>query len=106
MLRPRWIFLLQARNRAWGKRMKDAAMPITEEWLKESGFRWHRLERQPDKHWLLWLGDAMGDGYMTSYEDIGIEVAPMFKRQEWFCWLRSDCAGQYHRFIHLRHISC
>lgn len=80
-------------------------MPITEEWLKEAGFKWHQLERQPDKHWLLWLGDAIGSGFMTSYEDIGVEVAPMFKRQEWFCWLRSDSAGLYHRFIHLRHIS-
>jgi hypothetical protein len=22
-----------------------------------------------------------------------------------FCWLRSDCAGRYHRFIHLRHVA-
>ena len=41
---------------------------------------------------------------MKSYEDLGIEVAPCRTGQEWFCWLRSDAAGRYHRFIHLRHI--
>ena len=23
----------------------------------------------------------------------------------WFCWLRSDVAGLYHRFLHLRHLT-
>ena len=36
--------------------------PITEEWLKEVGFKWHQLARQPEKQWLLWLGDAVRDG--------------------------------------------
>src|SRR4051812_37765117 len=76
---------------------------ITEEWLKSAGFKWHQLDRQPDKHWLLWLGPAIDDG-MTSFEDLGIELAPRWKQNGWFCWLRSDPAGRSHRFIHIRHI--
>lgn len=77
---------------------------LTEDWLKANGFKWHQLDRQPDKHWLLWLGDSMGQ--FTSYEDIGIELAPNVptNKTEWFCWLRGDSAGRYHRFIHLRHV--
>jgi hypothetical protein len=85
--------------------------PITEEWLRESGFKWHQLDRQPEKHWLLWLGAAVRarDGSLTSYEDIGIELASgayagRDRPPEWFCWFRSDAAGRYHRFIHLRHL--
>lgn len=33
--------------------------PITEEWLKSVGFKWHQFDRQPDKHWLLWLGGGL-----------------------------------------------
>ena len=76
---------------------------ITEDWLRAAGFKRRQLDRQPDKHWLLWLGPAIDDG-MTSFEDLGIELAPLYRRQGWFCWLRSDCAGRYHRFIHIRHI--
>src|SRR5579885_196517 len=55
-------------------------VPITEEWLKSIGFRWHQFDRQPDRHWLLWLGGAIGDGAaFTSYEDLGIEVAPSLR---------------------------
>jgi hypothetical protein len=85
--------------------------PITEDWLRESGFKWHQLDRQPGKHWLLWLGDAVRarDGSLMSYEDIGIELGPdaytgRDKPEAWFCWFRSDAAGRYHRFIHLRHL--
>lgn len=80
--------------------------PITEEWLKANGFKWHQLDRQPDKHWLLWLGGAIDGGMFTTFEDLGIEVAPNCPtdRAKWFCWLRGDSAGRYHRFIHLRHI--
>lgn len=82
----------------------DAFLPIDEDWLKQVGFKWHQLDRQPDKHWLLWLGDSAGQGRMTTFEDIGIEVAPN-RGEKWFCWLRSDAAGRYHRFIHLRYLS-
>lgn len=76
---------------------------ITEDWLKEVGFRWRQLERQPTKHWTLWLGGVMGA--MTDMEDIGIEVsANAGLDADWFCWLRSDAAGLYSRFIHVRHL--
>lgn len=79
--------------------------PITEEWLKSVGFKWHQLARQPNKQWLLWLGDAVG----KCFEDIGIEVtsgAYTAKDEDarWFCWLRADYSGRYSRFIHVRHI--
>jgi len=85
--------------------MADAARePITEDWLKANGFKWHQFDRQPDKHWLLWIGDCAG--LFTSYEDLGIQVAPNVPTdpETWFCWLRDDSAGRYHRFIHLRHL--
>jgi hypothetical protein len=47
-------------------------LPITEEWLKLVGFRWHQLERQPSRHWLLWLGGALDDGTVPAVEDLGI----------------------------------
>ena len=87
---------------------------ISEAWLKEVGFKWHQLDRQPSKHWLLWLGEAAaGDGRYTSFEDIGIEVADMRYKNSagdtvgdtaWFVWFRGDSGGRYHRFIHVRHM--
>lgn len=77
--------------------------PLTETWLKSNGFKWHQFDRQPTKHWLLWLGAATGDRN-TSFEDLGIEVAGGGMDGRWFCWLRSDSAGRYHRFIHIRNI--
>ena len=80
----------------------DPSLPIDADWLREIGFRWHQLDRQPDQHWLLWMGDAMNDR-VTCYEDLGIEVAPG-RGNGWFCWLRSDMGGRYSRFIHLRQL--
>lgn len=80
---------------------------ITEDWLKSVGFKWHEFERQCAKHWLLWLGGGLRQQpSLTDYEDIGIELSPgsSSDRGEWFCWLRSDSAGRYHRFIHLRQV--
>lgn len=78
---------------------------ITEEWLKSVGFRWHQLDRQPDKQWLLWLGDAVRDGNgFTSYEDLGVVVAPQCDGERWFCWVRSDAGGSYSRFLHIRYL--
>ncbi|MBW6524465.1 hypothetical protein KZ810_13230 [Sphingomonas sp. RHCKR47] len=74
---------------------------ITEEWLRDAGFRWSQFDRQPDKHWTLWLGWAMDDG--PDIEDVGIEVAPN-RDGRWFCWLRADTAGRYTRFVHIRHL--
>jgi len=74
--------------------------PITEEWLRSVGFKWHQFDRQPDKQWLLWLGDITSPG---DTEDLGIELAPG-REDWWFCWLRSDCSSRYSRFLHVRHI--
>lgn len=83
--------------------------PITEEWLKQAGFKWHQFDRQPEKHWLLWMGGALRQRpTLTDFEDLGIELAPCggsMYAGEWFCWFRSDTAGRYHRFIHLRHLT-
>ncbi len=91
-------------------------IPIKEDWLKSVGFKWSQFDRQPEKMWLLWIGDALvenGEPQMwrsSDYEDLGIEVAANRKNgtsseiKDWFCWLRSDSAGRYHRFIHIRHI--
>jgi hypothetical protein len=73
--------------------------PITEEWLKSVGFKWHQFDRQPDKQWLLWLGDFTSSG---DTQDLGIELAPGARDGFWFCWLRSDCSHRYSRFLHVR----
>ena len=74
---------------------------LTEDFLKAVGFKWHQLERQPDKHWLLWINTEWG-----SCDEIGIEVAPNCPtdKTKWFCWFRSDTSGRYSRFVHVRHI--
>jgi hypothetical protein len=54
------------------ERQPKKGQAITEEWLKEAGFKWHQLDRQPDKQWLLWLGRAIDD---ADFEDLGIEVS-------------------------------
>lgn len=81
--------------------------PLTEEFLRNAGFKWHQLERQPEKHWLLWLGDAVREDGLsfTSFEDIGLVVAEHTPADgNWFCWLRSDLGGRYSRFIHIRYL--
>lgn len=83
--------------------MTDSIMPITAEWLASIGFKYHQFDRQSDKHWLLWLGDAIADK-SASYCDLGIELAPGGYPDGWFCWLRSDAAHRYHRFLHVRHL--
>lgn len=80
----------------------NSAELITEEWLKEVGFRWHQLERQPSKHWLLWLGGAIEE-FLQSIEDLGVEVASDL-RGGWYCWIRADTSHRYSRFVHVRHI--
>lgn len=84
------------------------AEPITEDWLRSVGFKWHQFDRQPEKHWLLWLGNAL-PGRLTSFEDLGLELTSGAyegpgQPTSWFCWLRDDAGGRYHRFIHLRHL--
>lgn len=84
--------------------MTDPFTLLTEDWLKANGFKCHQHDRQPSKHWLLWLGAAINGGMFTCFEDLGIEVADGAMDGQWFCWLRGDSAGRYHRFIHIRHI--
>lgn len=80
--------------------MIEGNIKLTEDWLRAVGFKWHQFDRQPSKHWLLWIG-AMVD---AATDDLGIEVASGAMNGEWFCWLRSDFAGRYSRSIHVRHI--
>ena len=80
---------------------------ISAEWLREVGFKWHQLDRQLSKHWLLWLGSAL-EGSMACYEDLGIELAQTLARQgnpTWFCWIRGDLSHRYSRFLHIRHLT-
>lgn len=79
----------------------DDKAPITEDWLKSVGFKWHQFDRQPDKQWLLWLGDMTSPG---ATEDLGIELAVGTRAEFWYCWLRADCSHRYSRFVHVRHI--
>lgn len=76
--------------------------PLSHEWLGEIGFKWHQGDRQPDKHWRLWLGWAANPGHAT-LEDLGIEVSPLMDGERWFCWLlRGPHGGD--GFIHVRYL--
>lgn len=81
---------------------------ITEAWLRATGFKWHQLDRQPEKQWLLWLGDVIQGGWQ-SFEDLGVEVCRNLVGreqafQDWFCWIRADTSHRYSRFLHVRHM--
>lgn len=83
---------------------------ITEDWLRACGFKWEQLERQPSKHWVLWVADACIDPIerrmFSSCNDLGVELAfnDVQDFQYWYCWLRADYAGRYSRFLHVRHM--
>lgn len=94
------------KERAQHVNVHEIDAPITEEWLYAAGFRWTQRDRQNSRHWLLWLGWAVEDKN-TCLEDLGLELAPVlskFSPDEWFCWIRSDFAGRYSRFLHVRHL--
>ncbi len=82
---------------------------LTESRLREWGFRWEQGERQPTKHWLLWLAPACVEAgarrMFASTEDLGIEVASDPVSGWWYCWIRADYAGRYSRLVHVRHIT-
>lgn len=78
--------------------------PLSESWLASVGFKWHQMDRQPSRHWMLWIASVLPRRQFVCHEDLGIEVADGAMDGEWFCWLRADTSGRYHRFIHLRHI--
>src|SRR5581483_2897613 len=83
---------------------------LTEAWLRAVGFRWSQDDRQPSKHWVLWIGGACVDasekdvGKFQSSESLGIEVAKDNRCDWWYCCVRSDFASRYGRFLHVRHI--
>lgn len=85
---------------------------LTEDWLRDAGFKWEQFDRQPSKHWVLSIATACIDPHekgrrmWAAPDDLRIEVAYNDGEQPyWFCWLRSDFAGRYARLIHLRHIT-
>lgn len=83
---------------------------ITEDWLRDCGFKWEQAERQPAKHWLLWIGSACVDyDRTTSPDSLGIELALVDTQSNvyeklWHCWIRNDIAGRYARLIHVRYV--
>lgn len=100
--------------------LEPVTEPLTDDWLREVGFKWSQMERQPSKQWILWLGDCVGcdaEGKREMFsdsQDLGIELAAAWYPNavggtggfvgQWFCWLRADTAGLYHRFVHVRHL--
>ena len=83
--------------------------PLTEAWLSENGFKYYQEERQPHKHWTLWLG--WGSEYKNSCnDDIGVELsmAWWFNRNQekigdvdgWHCWIISGRGAR--KSIHVR----
>lgn len=84
---------------------------ITEDWLRQCGFKWEQHDRQPSKHWVLWIGLACIDYNHTAMPDsLGIELAHIGPSPHdedgklWYCWIRNDIAGRYSRIIHIRHV--
>lgn len=81
---------------------------ITEEWLKEIGFKWFDHERS-EPHWLLWMGNVIAQERkfrVTSFEDFGLEISK-FQRDEniWGVFFRADYAGRYTRFLYCRDVT-
>lgn len=85
--------------------------PITEDLLRANGFKWEQGDRQPTKHWLLWLGRAclIPDGanvFQGDSGDLGIELAfSALDGPFCYCWIRSDFAGRYSRLLHVRRMT-
>lgn len=95
----------------WLASVEMNAPLITEEWLASVGFKWEQLDRQPSKHWSLWIGSACVsyDGFCESPDALGIEIAKSTSglsehERLWHCWIRSDIAGRYSRIIHVRYV--
>ncbi|WP_397570635.1 hypothetical protein [Schlesneria sp. T3-172] len=75
---------------------------ITDEWLRSVGFKYDTPDprNREQKHWTLWFGDCIPG---CSGDELAIELSHN-RADDWFCWLRSDMAHRYHRFIHVRHM--
>ena len=84
-------------------------MEITEDWLKENGFKWHEVERS-GKHWLLWTGSCNAEHpsrkyRVQSHDDFGIELSKFMPAENiWSVFYRADYAGRYSRFIYVREV--
>lgn len=69
---------------------------ITEFWLGQVGFKPHFFGSEPNRHWLLWLGN-----------DIGLELS--FGRPKprpwWFCWIRTSGEHAPEHSINLRDLT-
>jgi len=80
---------------------------ITAEWLASIGFRWEQMS-DCAKRWVLWIVCTVPRPWVGR-DDLGIELdKPPWgneENKEWFCWLRCDVAGRYHRFLHVRHLT-
>lgn len=77
---------------------------ITSAWLLKCGFKWHQLDRQPSRHWTLWIGEVLPDHdrhRSFSPDDFGVELSRGMPGKDdwWFVWLRADYAGRYTRFL-------
>jgi hypothetical protein len=82
--------------------------PLTEEFLRDVGFRWHQNELQPNKMWLLWIGGAMfSRNGMASFDNFGLELSEStWEGERYFSlWFRSDIAGRYSRFLWARDLT-
>lgn len=81
-------------------------LPIDENWLRNAGFKFDEVQGR--KHWLLWIGQAVGhfaDGKIyASHYDLGVEIAASGK-DGWNVWVRADYAGRYCRFVHVRYMN-
>lgn len=86
---------------------------LCDDLLRFMGFKWDQRDRQPSKHWLLWIGDACKDASnpegkaFCGSDELGIELAKSSVPGDewWYCWIRSDFASRYGRFLHVRHVS-
>lgn len=83
--------------------------PLSEDWLKASGFLWSQGERRPHKHWRLLLGWAVESQWKTP-ADLAIEVSmawwpntdglPIGDTSAWSTWL----TGMNNSLLHVRDI--
>lgn len=88
--------------------MQNEHEVITEYWLRAAGFKWTQADRQPFKHWTLWIGDAIPrirEAGTSSPDNFGVELSQADNLGVcWLMWLRADYAGRYDRFLFARDV--
>ncbi len=84
----------------------DGTEHISEDLLRDLGFKWHYVERSP-RHWVLWIGQAIPHRYGMSPDDFGVELGRSFvpDNSPWSLWFRADYAGRYSRFLFCRDVT-